>query len=78
MPKVPIYQIDTGVPAPASGPVTRDRVPVHELEPGESILFPLELRRGVTALAQRLKKEEGRKFTIKKQDEKNARVWRVE
>lgn len=77
MPKVPIYQIDSGVPVPAYGVKTRDKVPVHQLKVGDSILFPNELRKGVTALAQRLKKEEGRKFTIKKQDEQHARIWRL-
>lgn len=78
MPKISVYNIDSGVPVPDTGPKTRDRVPVHLLEVGDSILFPLKLRRAVTSIAQRLKESEGKRFTIKKMDDKNARIWRVE
>jgi hypothetical protein len=78
MTKVPVFNIDSGVPVPAVGPKTRDQVPVHLLEVGDSILFPLSLRRAVTSIAQRLKESDGKKFTIKKMDDNNARIWRVE
>lgn len=77
MVKIPVYDIDSGVPVPEQpGPSARQQVPVHSLEPGESILFPLSIRRAVTSIAQRLKAE-GKTFTIKKMDEHNARIWRV-
>lgn len=78
MSKVPIYTIDSGVPAPNDGVPTRERVPIGQLEVGESILFPKELRPAVIGLAHRLKKSESKKFTVKKMDDNNSRVWRVE
>jgi hypothetical protein len=74
MSKIPVYSIDTGVPVPE----TYGSFPLAQLKVGESILFPLEKRRSVATLASKLKKDEGKVYTIKKMDDNNARVWRVE
>lgn len=71
--QIEVYQIDTGVPVPGTA-----LPPIKELAVGESILFPLDKRNTVQSLASRLKRDMGRKFKIKKQDDANARVWRVE
>lgn len=78
MTKATVFTIDTGVPVPAKEPSTREQVPVHQLDVGESILFPLELRRAVSSIASRLKESDGKKFTIRKEGAANARIWRVE
>lgn len=76
---IPVYKIDSDVPVPsdAQRPTIRTMVPIDGLAVGDSVEFPLKLRTTVATTATRLKKE-GKVFTIKKVDEKNARIWRVE
>lgn len=76
---VQVYKIDRDVPVPddAQRPSIRAMVPIDELEVGDSVEFPLRLRTTVATTASRLKRE-GKGFTIKKIDEKSARIWRVE
>lgn len=71
--KIEVYQIDNGVPVPGTA-----LPPIRQLGVGESILFTLDKRNSVQSFASRLKRETGWKFKIQKQDENNARVWRVE
>lgn len=77
MPKIPVYSIDSGVPVPESATPTRQQIPIHMLEVGDSILFPASKRAVVAPFASRLKKTEGKVFVIKKMDEDNVRIWRV-
>lgn len=78
MKNVPVLQIDTAVPLPSDSRPTRQQIPVHQLEPGESILFPSNKRQAVANMATRLKQAEGKVFVVKKMDDKHHRVWRVE
>lgn len=74
---IPVFQIDRDVPVPD----IKDRaepIPLSTLEPGESILFPLSRRRTVQTHASRLKTTTGKVFTIKKVDNNNARIWRLQ
>lgn len=76
---ISVYKIENDVPVPedAQRPSIRAMVPIDELEVGDSVEFPLRLRTTVATTATRLKRE-GKVFTIKKIDEKSARIWRVE
>lgn len=76
---ISVYKIEHDVPVPvdAKAPSVRDLVPIDELDVGDSVEFPIKLKNGVAVLATRLKRE-GKSFTIKKVDEDNARIWRVE
>lgn len=78
MTKIPVYSIDRDVPVPkdAKKPSIRQLVPIERLQPGESILFPLKYRSTVATIASRLGTV-GMSYTIKKVDDKNARIWRV-
>lgn len=73
--KIEVYQIESNVPMPDKG---TSLPPIRKLEVGESILFPLVKRNTVQSLASRVKRETGRKFKVQKQDDKTARVWRIE
>ena len=75
MTDISVYTIDSGVPLPAERVLM---VPLKHLEIGQSILFPLEKRRSVATMASVAAKTLNRKFTIRKQNAKEARVWRVE
>ena len=75
MREIPVISIDSGVPVPEGA---GQRFPVDKLEVGESILFPLVKRKSVSSIANRLKRQTGKKFTVKKMDDKHARIWRVE
>lgn len=79
MSHIPVFSIDTDVPVPKKRQknTTRSRVPVDILEVGESILFPLNMRQNVQILTSRLKKLEGKQYTVQKVDDDHARVWRV-
>lgn len=71
---IPVYQIDSGVPIPQG---SFGRIPIADLEIGDSFLFPIEKRRSVQTIASRVKKDTGRDFTIKKMDDNTCRVWRT-
>lgn len=67
------YKVDKGIPIP----VRRNKaVPLAQLEVGESIGFPIEFRANVASRASKLKAQ-GREYTIKKEDELTARIWRT-
>lgn len=70
---IEVYKIDSDVPVPTSA-----LPPIGMLEVGDSILFALSKRRSVATTASRLKREQGKKFKISKQDADTARIWRTE
>jgi hypothetical protein len=70
--KIDVYKVDSGIPVPAKG------VPLNQLEVGESFVVPIDKRRSVATVASRVKRETGKKFTIRKIDNDNVRVWRTE
>ena len=73
--KIFVYHIDSDVPVPEeTGPTLP---PIRQLEPGESILFSIDKRSSVQSIASKMKREEGKVFTIQRIDEDNARIWRV-
>lgn len=74
MKNIPVYSVDTGVPVPTD---RSKQLPLNVLEVGESFLFPLDERNRVQTFASRLKSRRGKEFTIRKQDENTARVWRI-
>jgi len=69
------YEVETGVPVPVRN--TSPRLSIGRLEVGQSIVFSLEKRATVQSNASRIKKYEGKEFTIKKIDDKQCRIWRV-
>lgn len=71
MKKIPVYNIDTGVPIPKIV-----SMPLQSLEVGESFLFPLDMRRSVQTIASRTKRLTGKEYTVKKMDDNVARIWR--
>lgn len=73
MPDITVYQIDSGVPVPEG---SRVPIPLSKLEIGESILFPLQKRASVQSQASAVGRRTGKVFTVRKQGEKTARVWR--
>lgn len=70
---IEVYKIESDVPLP-----TTVLPPIGMLEVGDSILFALGKRRSVATIASRLKKDQGKRFKINKQDEDTARIWRTE
>lgn len=75
MNKIPVISIDRGIPVPE---MAAQGLPLGSLKVGESILFPLEHRSKVAIQASRLKKSTAMRFTVRKESETNARIWRVE
>jgi len=71
---IDVVSIDTGIPVP-------ERVNLlnimRNLNSGESFVIPLSKRRQVQTYASRLKKDEGRHYTIRREGEV-ARVWRLD
>lgn len=70
--KIPVITIDTGVPVPTN------RWPLDSLEVDESFVFPRESEATVRTVAWRLKKNKGKVFVVRKQDDNTMRVWRTE
>lgn len=73
MTKIELYQVEGSVPIP----VRRSQNPIVDLKLGDSFLFPLEKRKTMQTMATREKKRYGKEFTIRKVDDKHARVWRT-
>lgn len=74
MNKIPVISIDDGIPVPD---MTTTGLPLNQLKVGESILFPLEHRSKVAIQASRLKQRTDKQFTVRKENGKNCRIWRV-
>ena len=71
-----VYKVEKDVPIPE--PKKRSGVvPLSSLGVGESVEFPANLRRNVASSASRIKRKEGKDFTIRIVDEENCRVWRT-
>lgn len=66
------HKVDSGVPIPI-----KKGLPLAELSAGESIQFPLSDRRRVATQASTMTRRTGKKFTIRKESDETARVWRV-
>lgn len=78
MVKIPVYPIESGVPAPAlRGDGISSMYPLRLLEVGQSILFPSVDRTRVQVYANQIKRSVGRVFTVRKVDADTCRVWRV-
>lgn len=74
MSKISVNKIESSVPIPVRrGSV----VPIRELKVGHSVRFPLDLRPNVQSLASRIKKNEGKEFTVSKISDTECRVWRT-
>lgn len=77
MPKIPVkYTVEKNIPVPVVRP-GRSGVPLQELDIGHSVVFNLEYRNAVQSFATRLKKREGKEFTVSKISGQQCRVWRV-
>jgi hypothetical protein len=75
MTKIPVFSVDNDVPVPEER--EGSSVPMQTLEVGESILFPIGLRRNASAKASTIKRKTGKDFTIRQIDDDNCRIWRV-
>lgn len=73
MKDISVYQIDSAVPMPDG----KEKLPLGQLEIGESFVIPIERRNSVASVATIYGKKTGKKFTTRKQDEKTVRVWRA-
>lgn len=75
MKEIPVkHKVDKGVPIPVN---TRG-LPLASLKVGESIQFPVSDRPKVATQASTLKKQTSLNFTIHKEDNETARIWRTE
>lgn len=70
------FKIDKGVPIPDDIDMGT-LPPLRTLSVGESIAFPLTIRKSVQTVASKHKRLYGTEFTVKKVNEQTARVWRV-
>jgi hypothetical protein len=70
------FPIEDNVPIPVRR--SWSSIPIEQLKVGQSIQFPLEKRASVQTVASRAAKETGRKFTVRKVNDSEARVWRTE
>lgn len=77
--RIGVYTIDDNVEIPevTEGGREYSLPPLSMLNVGESILFPLELRKSVQTTASRIKKADGKEFIVRKVTEAFARVWRI-
>ena len=75
--KIPVVQIDKGVPLPQERKSITDKVPFTKLEVGESIEFDGELRTSTASRASSWGKKEGKRFTIRHIDGNKYRIWRI-
>lgn len=67
------YRIDKNIKIPGG----QAKLPINELEVGESFEFPLARRNSVQSRATRLKMLKNKEFAVKKIDAETARIWRV-
>lgn len=73
-----VYVVESGVAVPDAGASWQYSLPpLSVLDVGESVLFPIKLRRSVQTTVSRIKKANGREFVVRKVDAENARVWRT-
>ena len=74
---IPVYNIDSSVPAPPERHGVLATYPINKLEVGDSILFPRTDRDRVQISASQLKKRTGKNFTVRIMDKENCRIWRT-
>lgn len=71
---IDVTSIDTGVPTPEP----RLKYPLAQLEVGQSFVIPLEKRVSISSSISMVKKKyPDRKFTVRKESDTTARVWRT-
>lgn len=73
MTKIAVYTVDKSVPLPAGG----GGIPFRRLLVGESIAFDVKQLQSIRSMAYYEKKRSGRTFTVRKIDDKTARIWRI-
>ena len=67
---------DFEVPPGCSGGAKR-KFPLYEMKVGQSFEVPLENLNSVRGVAQRLAREQGKKFTVRKMPDNTHRCWRT-
>jgi hypothetical protein len=75
MRKIGVYKVNTHAEVPVK--IRGQLPPIQELQIGESLRFQLSQRRAVQGKASKLKQEVGMIFTVKKEDDEYARIWRI-
>lgn len=73
MKNIPVHVIESSVPIP----VSKEHIPVRELKVGQSVVFGLSERPYVQSLTSQLKRRRGSEYTVRKINDKEARVWRI-
>lgn len=68
-------KIDKGVPLPE--PKGLELYPLAELEVGDSIKFPIGLRKLVSPWAAKKKAKTGQEYTVRMVNRKECRIWRI-
>jgi hypothetical protein len=76
MKKIPVYEVEVGVPIPPVANKT-GTVPISHLAVGESLLFAVERRNSVASYASKLKQRRGYEYTIRAVDPEHCRIWRT-
>lgn len=71
--RIPITNIESGVPLPSSV-----KYPFDKLEVGDSFLVPISKRTSTSSAATKYGQRTNTKFVIRKVDDNNIRVWRTE
>lgn len=79
MRQIGVYIVEDNVEIPDVADTIREYAlpPLSVLDVGESVMFPMELRKSVQTTASRIKKANGREFVVRKVDTENVRVWRT-
>ena len=75
--KVPVVQIEQGVPIPDEPDTRFDFFPLESLAVGESFEFPAESRAYVQSRASTIKRRKGMGYTVRKVEGGACRVWRT-
>lgn len=70
--------MDKNIPMPEPRSSILEEFNIKELEVGDSILLATELRSRVQTALSRYKSRSGRAFTVRKVDDTNIRVWRIQ
>lgn len=74
MSKIEVVQINKNIPIPN----TYTRYPFSQLEIGDSFTVGIAKKSSVAARVSRLNKQGSRQYLVRKIDENNLGVWRVE
>jgi hypothetical protein len=75
MTKISVSQIESDVPIPVR--VEPFKIPLEEMEVGQSIAFDIAYRPAVQTKATRFGKRAGKEFTVRKVSDTQCRVWRT-